>query len=386
MSEPQLWGYPRPDGDIGIRNHVAIVAAMDNANPTVRRVAAAVRGAVAVTCSFGRALMGEDLELHERTLIGLGTNPNVYGAVVVSLEPLSAKTIADGIARTGRPVRWFSLVDSGGTVRTTELATREAVEMAAQAGKLRRVPLPWSKLVLGLECGGSDGSSGIVSNPATGMVSDMVVDLGGTTIMCEPMEVLGGEHLLARRAKDEVVARRLIEKVQFCATYAREHGIDVLGANPAPDNIAGGLSTIEEKALGAIHKGGSRTLNEVVDYGVRPKERGFTFMDAPAPGVENLTALAAGGTHLAIFSTGKGNTVGNPVSPTIKVSGNPVTVVKLRDNIDVDLSAVITEGMPLEKAARVLFDEVVAVCNGKLTKAELLGEVEISISRLLRTL
>lgn len=386
MNEPQLWGYPRPDGDIGIRNYVAIISAMDNSNPTVRRVAAAVRGAVAVTCSFGRGLMAEDLALHERTLIGMGTNPNVYGAVVISLEPTSARAVADGIARTGRPVYSFALEESGGTVRATELATQAAIELAAEAGKLQRVPLPWSKLVLGLECGGSDGSSGMVSNPATGMVSDMVVALGGTTIMSEPMEILGGEHLLAKRVKDEVVARRLLKAVEFCVSYAKELGIDVLGANPAPDNIAGGLSTIEEKALGAIHKGGSSTLNEVVDYGVRPKERGFTFMDAPAPGVENLTALAAGGTHLTVFSTGRGNTVGNPVSPTIKASGNPITVKKLRDNIDVDLSAVITEGMSLDQAARILFDEVVAVCNGKMTKAELLGEVEVSISRLLRTL
>jgi len=331
-------------------------------------------------------MMGADLALHERTLIGMGTNPNVYGAVVISLEPVSAKAVADGIARSGRPVFSFALEESGGTVQTTEMATRVAMEMVAEASKMQRVPLPWSSLVLGLECGGSDGSSGMVSNPATGLVSDMVVGLGGTTIMSETVEILGGEHLLAKRAKNETVARRLVEGVEFCVNYAKELGIDVLGCNPAPDNIAGGLSTIEEKALGAIHKGGSSTLQEVVDYGVRPSEKGFIFMDAPAPGVENLTALAAGGTHLTIFSTGRGNTVGNPVSPTIKASGNPTTVKKLRDNIDVDLSAVISEGMPMEQAAKILFDEVVAVCNGKMTRAEMLGEVEISISRILRTL
>lgn len=386
MKEEQLWGYLRTDGGIGIRNYVAIIAAMDNSCPTARRVAAAVKGAVPVTPSFGRGEMGEDMAQHVRTLVGMGTNANVYGAVVISLEPQSARVIADGIRASGRPVEIISLEDVGGTVKATELGTRIALEMVAEAGRMQRVPLPWSQLVLGVECGGSDGSSGLVSNPVTGMVADMVVARGGTVIMSETMEVLGGEHILGRRAKSEEVARKLYEAVNFCVNYAREMGLDIMGANPAPDNIAGGLSTIEEKALGAIKKGGSGTLNEVVGYGVRPREKGLVFMDAPAPGVENLTALAAGGTHLAIFSTGKGNTVGNPVSPTIKVSGNPFTVKALRDNIDVDLSAVLTDGMSLEEAAKILEAEVVAVCNGKMTKAEMLGEVEVAVSRIARTL
>lgn len=386
MGAAQLWGYARPDGGIGIRNYVAVIAAMDNCNPTARRVAAAVKGTVAITPSFGRAMMGEDAAQHVRTLVGLGTNPNVYGAVVISLEPESARVVAEAIAKTGRPVEAIALEDVGGTVKGTQLATEAALEMVAAAGRMERVPLPWSELVLGVECGGSDGSSGLVSNPVTGLVADMVVARGGTVIMSETVEVLGGEHLLAKRAKNEEVARRIYEAVNFCVNYAREMGIDLLGSNPAPDNIAGGLSTIEEKALGAIKKGGSSTVNEVVGYGVRPREKGLIFMDAPAPGVENLTALAAGGTHVVIFSTGKGNTVGNPVSPTIKVSGNPYTVRSLRDNIDVDLSPVITQGMSLEEAAKILEAELVAVCNGKMTKAEMLGEVEVAISRIGRTL
>ncbi len=386
MSAAQLWGYARPDGSIGIRNHVAVIAAMDNSNPTVRRVVAAVKGTVAITPSFGRAMMGEDAAQHVRTLVGMGTNPNVYGAVVISLEPQSAKEVAEAIARTGRPVEAIALEDVGGTVKGTQLATEAAMEMVVEAGKMGRVALPWSDLVLGVECGGSDGSSGLVSNPATGLVADMVVARGGTVIMSETVEVLGGEHLLAKRARNEEVARQIYEAVNFCVSYAKEMGIDLLGSNPAPDNIAGGLSTIEEKALGAIKKGGSSTVNEVVGYGIRPREKGFVFMDAPAPGVENLTALAAGGTHLAIFSTGKGNTVGNPVAPTIKVSGNPYTVKTLRDNIDVDLSAVITRGMSLEEASKILEAELVTVCNGKMTKAEMLGEVEVAISRIGRTL
>jgi altronate dehydratase large subunit len=386
MSDVQLWGYARPDGGIGIRNYVAVIAAMDNSAPTARRVAAAVRGAMPVTPSFGRGNMGADRVQHVNTLIGMGTSPNVYGAVVISLEPESARIVAEGIAKTGRPVEAISIEDCGGTVKATELGTKAALAMMVEAGKCTAVPLPWERLVLGVECGGSDGSSGLVSNPATGMVADMIVARGGTVIMSETVEVLGGEHLLAKRAKNEEVAQQIYAAVERCVSFAKSLGVDLLGLNPAPDNIAGGLSTIEEKALGAIKKGGSGTVMEVLGYGQRPKERGFVFMDAPAPGVENLTALSAAGTHLIIFSTGKGNVSGNPVSPVIKVSGNPYTVKLLADNIDVDLSAVLTEGMSLEKAAQILEAELIAVCGGKQTKAEALGEVEVSISRLTRNL
>ncbi len=386
MDQPQLRGYARPDGQVGIRNYVAIIAVMDNSCPTARRVAAAVKGAVPVAPGAGRGLIGADLERHFQTLIGMGTSPNVYGAVVISLEGKTAGVVADGIAKSGRPVRAIALDEIGGTVRAMEVATRIASEMVAEAGKLPLVPLPWAELLIGVECGGSDGSSGMVSNPVTGMVADRVIERGGTVILSETLEILGGEHLLAARARNEEVGRQLVSAVEAIVTYSREHGIDVLGTNPAPDNIAGGLSTIEEKALGGIKKAGSCVLNEVVGYGVRPKEKGFIFMDAPAPGLENLTALSAAGVHLTIFSTGRGNPAANPVSPTIKVSGNPHTVKLMRDNLDVDLSGVITEGMSMDQASRILESEMLAVCAGKPVKAEVLGEVETSISRLLESL
>jgi len=386
MSEGRLWGYRRPDGGAGIRNYVAVISAMDNSNPVVRRVAGAVNGAVALAPSFGRAMLGEDYEQHKNTLIGMGINPNVFGAIVVSLEINSAWAIAEGIAKTGRPVEVISIEDVGGTVKATERATRQAMRLASEASRQSREPMGWPELVIGVECGGSDGSSGLVSNPATGRVADMVIDAGGTVIMSETLEILGGEHLLAARARDEAIGKKLVEAVNFCVTYAAGMGVDVLGSNPTPDNILGGLSTIEEKALGAIKKGGSRTLMEVVGYGQRPTVKGFVIMDAPCPGIENMTAMASAGCHAIIFSTGKGNTSGNPISPTIKLTGNPYTVANLADNIDVDLSAVITGGMSLDEAACILMAELVAVCNGKMTRAEILGEVEIAISRIARCL
>lgn len=386
MRKPVLWGYRRKCGDIGIRNHVAVIAAMDNSNPVARRVARSLNGAVALAPSFGRAMLGDDYEQHKNTLIGMGCNPNTYGAVVISLEVSSAAAVAGEIAKTGRPVEVVSIEDEGGTVRATEKATRSAMRMISDAGRLSREPMAWSDLVIGVECGGSDGSSGLVSNPATGRMANLVIDRGGTAIMSETLEILGGEHLLAARAKDESTGRKLVEAVNFCVAYAYEMGVDVLGSNPTPDNIVGGLSTIEEKALGAIKKGGSRTLMEVVGYGRRPSVKGFVVMDAPCPGIENMTAMAAAGCHLIVFSTGKGNTSGNPISPTIKLSGNPHTVDVLADNIDVDLSAVIAGDMTMDEASAILEKELVAVCNGMMTKAEILGEVEIAISRIARCL
>lgn len=379
-------GYRRASGDMGIRNYVAIIAAMDNSNPVVRRVASSVAGAVAIAPSFGRAMLGEDQKQHTDTLIGLGSNPNVYGAVVVSLETKSAHEVAEGIARTGRPVEAFAIEEQGGTVKVSQMAISFALRLAADAWRLQREPMEWSRFVLAVECGGSDGSSGLSSNPATGLVADMVVDRGGAVILSETFEMLGAEHLLAARARDEITARKILDIVNFCVTYSAQMGIDALAANPAPDNIAGGLSTIEEKALGAIKKGGSRTVQEVVGYGQRPTRKGLVIMDAPCPGVENMTALAAGGSHAIIFSTGRGNPSGNPVCPTIKVSGNPYTVASLADNIDVDVSAVITRRMPLDEAARLLDAELLAVCAGKLTRAEILGEVDVAISRIARCL
>lgn len=381
-----LQGYRRPDGRIGIRNHVAVVACMDNAHPTARRVASMIRGVTALCPGFGRGLMGDDARLHDRVVVNTATHPNVYASIVISLESETCRRIAEKIGATGMPVLPLSIEDMGGTLQVAATAASQAMRYLREANRLRPEPMDWSELVLGVECGGSDGSSGIVSNPATGMVADMVIDRGGTVIMSETLEMLGGEDLLAGRAPDPAVGRKLRNIVQFCLDYAGKHNVDLMGANPAPDNIAGGLTTIEEKALGAIKKGGSRPLMEVVDLGCRPRGKGFVIMDAPAPGVENLTALVAGGCHAVIFSTGKGNCSGHPVAPVIKVTGNPYTVDILGDNIDVDISGVIARGESLEEAAGVLEQNLIDVCHGMPTAADMLGETEMAVSRIMRTL
>ena len=263
---PEIMGYRRPDGRFGIRNHIAVIATMDNANPTVRRICSLVKGCVPFCPGFGRGEMNEDLAL-------------------------TAEYISGEIAKGGKPVVGFSIEDQGGTVEVAYRAAQAAIQMLHDAGRLRPEPMPWSEFVLGVECGGSDGSSGIVSNPVTGRLADRVIDAGGTVIMSETLELLGGEEMLGRRAVTPEVAAKVKGIIQRTLDYAAEHNLDIMGANPAPDNIAGGLTTIEEKALGAIKKGGTRPLVEVLEEGERPTKKGFVIMDAPAPGVENLTAI-----------------------------------------------------------------------------------------------
>ena len=383
---PEIMGYRRPDGRFGIRNHIAVIATMDNANPTVRRICSLVKGCVPFCPGFGRGEMNEDLALHNLLSINTALHPNVYGVIVVALEDQTAEYISGEIAKGGKPVVGFSIEDQGGTVEVAYRAAQAAIQMLHDAGRLRPEPMPWSEFVLGVECGGSDGSSGIVSNPVTGRLADRVIDAGGTVIMSETLELLGGEEMLGRRAVTPEVAAKVKGIIQRTLDYAAEHNLDIMGANPAPDNIAGGLTTIEEKALGAIKKGGTRPLVEVLEEGERPTKKGFVIMDAPAPGVENLTAIVSGGCHAFIFSTGKGNCIGHPVAPVIKISGNPMTVKAMRDNIDVDVSGVINQGLTLDQATDIVQDKLVDVCWGAMTSSDMLGEIETAASRLLRTL
>ncbi len=382
-----LSGYRRSDGTFGIRNQVLILATINSVNPTVRRTASAVPGVLPVCPGFGTGLMGEDAEQYSRTLCNMAVNPNVFGAVIIGLGKEGiARKIADAMSAAGRCAYFVDVLEAGGPVNATQAAVRHACRLTGEASQSRREPMPWTELVLGVECGLSDGSSGLVSNPVTGLVADRVIDCGGTVIMSETVEILGAEHILAARTRDETTRKRLLSAVDRCVEYAQSCNVNLLGINPIPENIKGGLSTIEEKALGAIKKGGSRPLVEVVDYGARPSKKGLVFMDASSMAVENMTAICAGGAQAIIFSTGRGHPIGNPISPTVKVTGNPHTVKHLAGSIDVDLSAVITGEMSFHAAADTLEKELVDICTGKQTQAELLGETEVAVSRIGRTL
>ena len=375
---PPLWGFHRPDGSVGVRNYVAIVATADAGNPVARRFASLVKGTVPIYTAFGRGMKGEDGERHVRTRAGLAKNPNVAAALVVGLEPKSAQEIANLVAATGKPVEWISVETIGGSHNATTEGARIALQMVITASRIQRESSAISDLVDGVECGGSDGTSGIASNPATGQVADWLVEAGGTVILSERTEIIGGEEILARNAASAKVAEEIRAVVMRTQEHARQHGIEL--TNLVADNIEGGLSTQEEKALGAILKGGTTPLQEIVGSAEQTSKKGHVFMDAHSPGTENITALAGGGAQIIIFSTGLGNPIACPIAPTIKVSGNPNTVVELSDNIDVDVSAIIKGEKSIAQSAEVLYEEFLQVANGGMTRSEVLGDEEVAIS------
>jgi altronate dehydratase large subunit len=380
MSE--IMAYTRPDGRRGIRNLLAVVAATDAANPVARRLAAALPDCVAITPLYGRGQLGDDLALSIRTMVGLGSHPNVYATLVVSLERVAGTRVYEGIRAAGTPCEVMGIQEEGGTpaLFTRGLALLE--EWRGQARALRREPAHLSEFVIGLECGGSDTTSGLVANPAIGLVTDRIVDAKGTAIFSEPVECLGGEAALAARAASPDVRDRIDATIRKYEEIARRAGVDLNKTNPAPDNIRGGLTTIEEKSLGSICKTGSRRIEGVLGYGEAARAPGLYLMDAPAPATENITALAAGGCHLILFATGVGNSIGNPVSPTVKICGNDRTCRTFADHVDVDLSAVLLHGRSLDEAGRQVHDAMVEILNGRLTRCEVLGETETAISRI----
>ncbi len=380
MNKPfEFWGYRRPDGTFGVRNHVLILGAMDNINPVVRRIAEGVKGTVPLWAAYGRGMIAEDAIQHERTLVGYAVHPNVAAVLVISMEPQSAQRLAKQIAATGRPVEWLAVQQEGGTAKTVDRGIRLAMNMVVDAGRILREPVPASELIIGVECGASDATSGLTANSATGVVADWVVEWGGTVVLSETEEIIGAEEALAARAINDQVAQQLLHAVRTREHEARYIGAASLGFGP--DNADGGLSTLEEKSLGAVRKGGTSPLCEVIGYAERPSRKGLVFMDAPAPGTENITALAGGGCHILLFNTGVGNPVGNPVAPTLKITGNPRTAEHFADNIDVDVSGVLTGSDDLVSAAAKIRTALLDVANGMMTRSEILGDVEITISR-----
>lgn len=374
-------GYERPDGRFGVRNYVAVIAVMENINSIVGAIADAVEGTIAIRTLFVRGQLGDDYETTMASLAGLAKNPNVAGVVVVGLEPVTTNELVERIRPSGKPVEAVNLQLVGGSIEAIAAGTRHAARMVRIASRHRRVEVPISELTLGVECGGSDTTSGLASNPAIGVVADRVVGEGGKVVISETSEFLGAEDDFAARAVDPDVRQQFIDAVNELEKSVLDQGVDLRGSNPSQDNIRGGLTTIEEKALGAMAKAGTTPLVSVLGYGEAPTLPGLHFMATPAPAVESLTALAAGGCQMVLFSTGVGNPIGSMVSTTIKVTGNCNTAKQLADNIDFDVSAIIEEGEEIESAGARLFAYTKRVANGELTASEILNVRETSISR-----
>jgi altronate dehydratase large subunit len=380
-----LTGYLRENGRKGIRNLVAVLAAADNVNPLARQLAARVPGVLCLAASYGRGQLGKDFEVSLRAMAGLAAHPNIAGCLIVSFEPESGKRIAQLAASLGRRVETLSFLAEGGLQPSLKKGNDILQRMLEGVSGMARVPLAVHELVVGLECGGSDTTSGLFGNPALGIFTDWIVDEDGTAVFSEPVECLGAEGLLELRAASREVAEKLIATVQAYDGLARDHGVDLAGTNPTPDNIAGGLTSIEEKSLGALAKTGSRTIMGVIDYGEIPPGPGVWMMDAPAAAVENITALAAGGAQLVCFVTGSGNPTGHPVAPTIKISANPTTVQRMAAHIDVALAEMLKGAMNTTQAADLIAATVANVANGALTASERLDYLETNISRVGRS-
>jgi altronate dehydratase large subunit len=384
MSARRFRGYRRPDGRAGVRNHLLVVPTVICSAVVAERIAASVAPGTALPHLAGCGQLGPDMTVTHDTLAAYCRHPNVGAVIVVALgcEQVVAQRLADEARRHGKPVAIVAIQTEGGTVRATEKGAAIARDMAASLADADREWFDVSSLVVSVKCGGSDYTSGLASNPAVGRLADRLVDFGGAVVLGEIAEIMGAEHVLAARASSPATAAQLLRVVNRVEAEAMALGLDIRGTQPSPGNIRGGLTTIEEKSLGATHKAGERTrLEEVVGYSAPITKRGLTVMDTPGLDVESVTGMVGGGAQVVLFTTGLGTPTGNPVAPVMKVTGNARTADTMRDNIDVDVSGVLTSGESLDGAAERLFEELIDVCSGRPTAAERLGHREFAIHR-----
>jgi altronate dehydratase large subunit len=378
-------GYPRPGGQVGVRNHVLVVPTVICAAVVAERIAASIAPiGAALPHLAGCGQLGPDLTVTHDTLAAYTRHPNVGAVIVVALgcEQVVAQYLADTARQAGKAAHIVSIQGEGGTVRATARGIAIARELAADLSRVERVRCAASSLVLSVKCGGSDYTSGLASNPVVGRVADTLVDMGGSVVLGEVAEIMGAEHLLAARASAPATAAQLLRVISRVEAEAMALGLDIRGTQPSPGNIRGGLTTIEEKSLGATHKAGERTrLEDVVSYAARITKPGLTVMDTPGLDVESVTGMVGGGAQVVLFTTGLGTPTGNPIAPVIKITGNARTAQTMADNTDVDVSGILTHAESFEDAAARLFDEVREVASGRPTAAERLGHREFAIHR-----
>lgn len=379
-------GYARADGSVGVRNHVLVLPTCVCSAQCAMAIAAQ-SGAVSFYHQHGCAQLEFDRRQTLRTLAGTGANPNVAAVLVVGLgcENVTAAEIVDAIrARSGKPVTSLIIQEEGGSNRTTSRGVEIVRDFAAAAitATCDRQEFGLDQLILALECGGSDALSGLTANPVLGWVADQVVAAGGTVILSETTELIGAEHLLAARAINPEVGQALLDTVARVESEIRATGVDLRGSQPAPGNIRGGLTSIEEKSLGCIHKGGTSPLVEVVPYAVAPTHRGLVFMDTPGHDVESVTGMVAGGAQAVLFSTGRGTPTGTPVAPVVKVATNDRIWSSMRPNLDFSAGGVAVGRETVAAAGERLLSLLLNVLSGAATQSELHGNREFAIYRI----
>ena len=387
MAHSSFQGYRRENGRVGIRNHVILLPLDDLSNAACEAVANNIKGTIALPHHYGRLQFGADLELHFRTLIGTGSNPNVAAVVVIGIEPQWTNRVVEGIAKTGKPVVGF-WIEQNGDHQTIANASRAAKEFLQEASELQREECGIDDLWVSVKCGESDTTSGLASNPTVGNFIDKVDPQGATTCFGETSEITGAEQVCATRAKTPAAAEKFMKTWNAYNDFILENKTDDLSdSQPTKGNIEGGLSTIEEKAFGNLEKIGKTT--QYVDV-LEPAEApsagpGLYFMDTSSAAAECVTLQAAAGFAVHLFPTGQGNVIGNPIEPVIKLSANPRTVRTMSEHIDVDVSGIMRREMNFDEAGDALLDMTIRTCNGRLTAAETLGHREFVMTKLYRS-
>ncbi|MCX6430997.1 MAG: UxaA family hydrolase [Actinobacteria bacterium] len=382
-SKPRLTGFRRPNGTMGIRNHVVILPLDDLSNAAAEAVAKVIPGTMALPHAFGRLQFGEDLELTFQTLIGTGRNPNVAAVVVIGIEPKWTQKVADGIASTGKPVAAFSIEGKGDLYVIAE-ASRVAAQFLMDASEIQREPAEIGDLMMSIKCGESDTTSGLGSCPTTSQAVDRWVAAGGTVLFGETSELTGGEHLIADRCIDDACRNLFQMTYDNYIKVIESTGANLLGSQPTQGNLAGGLTTIEEKALGNIAKTGSVPVMGVLKpaQAPDPSKPGLYFMDSSSAAAECITLMAAAGAVIHLFPTGQGNVIGNPIEPVLKLTANPKTAASMREHVDLDVSGLLRYEYNLEKAGDMMMDVIYRCVNGRLATAEAMGHREFTFTKL----
>ena len=384
----KIMGYRRENGRVGVRNHVLILPLDDISNAACEAVANNIKGTIAIPHAYGRLQFGEDLELHFKTIIGTGANPNVAACVVIGIEPGWTQRVVDGIANTGKPVEGFS-IEQNGDLKTIMNASGSAKKMVHFATELQREECDISELWISTKCGESDTTTGLGSNPTVGNMYDKLLPVGITGCFGETSEITGAEHICRQRAVNEEVGERwykMWKAYQDEVIFAHQTD-DLSDSQPTKGNIAGGLTTIEEKALGNLEKIGRTSMyKEILGPAETPNSgEGLYFMDSSSAAAECVTIMAAGGFVIHTFPTGQGNVIGHPIVPVIKITANPRTIRTMSEHIDVDVSGILRREMTIDQAGDVLIEMICRTANGRNTAAEALGHREFSMTKLYRS-
>ena len=380
-------GYRRRNGSVGVRNHVLIFPTTICASAVAEMISRKVPGTVAVVHRHGCGHLGDEEKLMVRTMAGFCANPNVAGVLLVGLgcEQLTPALIAEELLKAGQRFEILNIQEAGGTTNSVARGTQLVKRLREESATAKRELVPVSELIVGTKCGGSDTISGVTANPSLGVASDLVIAEGGTVILSETPEMIGAEQVLARRAAKAQIGSRVRARISAAYDNIKSMGVDVLGAEPSPGNIAGGITTLEEKSLGAILKGGTTPVIQVIDFAQKPEQKGLIIMDGPAHDVVCNSGMLAAGAQIIVFTTGRGTPIGSPIAPVIKVSSNSTLYEKMKDNIDINAGTVIEGTESIQDIGDRIFREIIEVASGKLTRAEVLGHGEFAIPSIIPT-